>query len=330
VSTSGDVARRTTPDGRVSGEEAGNDLVVPRDLAKEARDAVVYLAYRVLGASLQVLPEAVAEAAAVAVGTLMARIGGTRRDMWVKHLRRIVGPHLSPAEVEDWVQRAFVSYARYWFDGARLPTIPDSVVLDRMTMNPGGMDRLAEGMAAGNGAILALPHIGSWEWGARFLALEGVPMTSVAEPVEPPALYEWFVSQREALGLTILPLDEDVGAPLLRVLRAGRLVGLLCDRDLVGNGIEVEFFGERTTLPAGPAMLALRTGAPLMPAAVYSGPGDGHSGVIMAPLPTERTGRLRDDVARVTQMLAESLEELIRAAPEQWHVFQPNWPSDRK
>ena len=102
----------------------------------------------------------------------------------------------------------------------------------------------------------------------------------------------------------------------------------LCDRDLHGDGVPVEFFGEETTLPAGPVTLALRTGAPLLPTAVYFQGSEGHLGVIRPPLALERQGRLRADVARGTQQLAGALEELIRAAPEQWHLMQPNWPSD--
>ncbi len=90
-------------------------------------------------------------------------------------------------------------------------------------------------MEAGNGVIMALPHIGSWEWGGAWLALQGYPMTSVAEPLKPPAMYDWFVSQREAMGLTIVPLGADASRVLLRTLRAGKLVGLLCDRDIVGQ-----------------------------------------------------------------------------------------------
>ena len=127
-----------------------------------------------------------------------------------------------------------------------------------------------------------------------------------------------------------MPLGAEAGGVLLRTLRDGGLVGLLCDRDIVGNGVEVEFFGERTTLPAGPATLALRTGAALLPAAVYGGPGRRyHTGVILPPVETVRTGRLRADVARVTQQVAHDLETLIRRAPDQWYLFQPNWPSDR-
>src|ERR1019366_5712715 len=178
---------------------------------------------------------------------------------------------------------------------------------------------LQEGMAAGKGVILALPHIGSWEYGGAFLATQDLPMTAVAERIEPPALFDYFVEQRAAMGLTIVPLDKHSGGTLLSTLRGGGLVGLLCDRDIEGSGIEVDFFGERTTMPAGPATLALRTGATLCTGAVYSGPGRDHRALVEPPLDTPRSGSLRADVARLTQEIATRLEGLIRRAPEQWH-----------
>jgi KDO2-lipid IV(A) lauroyltransferase len=107
------------------------------------------------------------------------------------------------------------------------------------------------------------------------------------------------------------------------------VVCLLADRDVAGGGVPVTFFGEKTTMPAGPATLTLRTGAPILPTAVYFAPGrDQHLGIVRPPVEIERTGRLRDDVALLTQRLAEEFELLIRKAPAQWHLFQPNWPSD--
>jgi KDO2-lipid IV(A) lauroyltransferase len=154
-------------------------------------------------------------------------------------------------------------------------------------------------------------------------------MTSVAERLEPAALFDYFVEQRAAMGLTIVPLGSKSGGAILSTLRAGGLVGLLCDRDIEGTGVEVEFFGERTTMPGGPATLALRTGARLCTGAVYSGPGRDHRALVEAPLDTTRSGSLRADVARLTQEIATRLEGLIRRAPEQWHVFQPLWLADR-
>ena len=175
---------------------------------------------------------------------------------------------------------------------------------------------------------MALPHLGVWDFGGAGFATAGYPATVVVETLEPPELFEWFVDFRRSLGLTVVPHGPEAGTAVLGALRRNELVGLVCDRDLERNGVEVEFFGERTTLPAGPATLALRTGAVVLPTAVYF-EGSGHRGIVRPPIPTERSGDgLRADVARITQRLASELEALIRRAPEQWHLLQPNWPSD--
>ncbi len=178
--------------------------------------------------------------------------------------------------------------------------------------------------------IVALPHLGGWEWGGAWMARRGTRLLAVVEDIEPPELLEWFAVQRAAMGIDVVTLGPDVSTTVARALRDNRIVCLLADRDITHDGVEVEFFGERTTLPGGPATLALRTGATLLPAAVYFRPGRKHLGVVRPPLAVEREGRLREDIARITQVLALELEALIRAAPEQWHLLQPNWPSDRE
>lgn len=298
----------------------------------DLRAQATFLAYRSLGAALQRLPEPAAAAAAAVVGEAMARRRRGPRVLRAHHLARVLAstsPTVAPDPdlVARWVRRSFRAYARYWVEGARLPAAGQAEVCRRMFIER-GYEHLQQGMAAGRGVVMVLPHVGSWEWGGAFLAADGYPMTSVAERVEPPALFEWFLAQRRAMGLTIVPMGGDSGGTVLRTLRAGGLVGLLCDRDIGGNGVKVELFGEATTLPAGPATLALRTGATLLAAAVYSGPGRSHTGVVSRPLDTTRTGPLRADVARVTQDIAHELERLIRRAPEQWHLYQPNWPTD--
>ena len=114
---------------------------------------------------------------------------------------------------------------------------------------------------------------------------------------------------------------------MARALRDGAVVVLVGDRHIGGSGVEVEFFGEVTTIPSGPAVLALRTGAALFPVAAYIRPRGCH-GVVRPPIPTKRDGRFREDVVRVTRDLVVEFEDLIRAEPEQWHLLQPNWPSD--
>lgn len=296
------------------------------------RGLATYAVYRVSGAALCTLPEPVASSIASTVGAMMARRPGGTLPVRQRHIARVlastspaVEPH--PAVVRRWAVRSYRSYARYWVEGARLPATGPAEVRRRLVLD--GYERFLQAAGSGRGVVVALPHVGSWEWGGAFLATDGHPMVSVVERVEPPRLFDWFRDQRRAMGLEIVPLGDEAGRTLLRVLRAGGVVGLVSDRDIVGNGVEVEFFGERTTLPAGPATLALRTGALLLPAVIYSGPGSDHHAIVTTPVETTRVASLRDDVARITQELAGRFEWMVRRAPEQWHLYQPNWPSDR-
>lgn len=244
-----------------------------------------------------------------------------RRVMVERHLRRTLGREPTEADVA----RVFDSYARYWMESFRLPTTSKAELEANMSYE--GIDNVERALAAGNGAIVAMPHLGGWDYGGTFLASIGYPATVVVEALDPPELFEWFTSFRASLGLTVVPHGREAGTAVLRALRNNGVVGLVCDRDIERNGVEVEFLGERTTLPAGPATLSLRTKAPILPTAVYF-EGPSHRGVIESPVEYERTGKLRDDVAGLTQELARRLEAMIRRAPDQWHVLQPNWPSD--
>jgi KDO2-lipid IV(A) lauroyltransferase len=288
----------------------------------------VYAAYRAGSALAQALPFAVGEALARGGGRIATRTMSGRRAMVARHQQRAAERPLTERELRDRVRRTFDSYARYWLEMFRLPAEVRAGNVARY-IEVDGFEHLQAAMAAGKGTILALPHLGGWEWGGAWMAGLGGDLLAVVEPVEPPELFEWFVAQRNAFGLDIVPLGPDVSTRVSRALRDNRLVCLLCDRDLTGDGVEVEFFGERTTLPAGPATLALRTGATLLTVAVYFEAGRGHRARIRPPVSVERAGRLREDIARITQSLAHEFERLIREAPEQWHLLQPNWPSDR-
>ena len=247
--------------------------------------------------------------------------------MVARHASRVRGRALSGPEERRAVDAAVQSYARYWMESLRLPAMD----LDEIDANFSidGLEHIEKARAAGTGAVLALPHVGGWEVGGAWFVRQGFPMAVVVEPVDPPELFAWFAGLRESFGFKVIPLGKSAGTQVLRALRANEVVALLSDRDIGGGGVDVEFFGERTTLPAGPATLALRAGAPVLPTAVYFA-GPGHHAVVRPPIALDRAGRLRDDVTRLTQALAHELEGLIRAAPEQWHLFQPNWPSDRQ
>lgn len=283
-----------------------------------------YLLWRALGTALEQLPVGFAVKVAELVGWGIGGRAGSVRSVAEGNLRQLVehgsDEPIDQAVLDRWVRRYVASYARYWAEGATLPGLsPGELHLGIELVE--GRDVLDEAMGHGNGAIVALPHVGSWEWGGGFLSRIGHPMLAVAEELEPPELFEWFIAKREAIGLRIAPLNRDAGKVLLGTLSDGGLVGLLCDRDITGDGIEVDLLGRRAKVPAGPATLALRTGAPLLPGVVYSGPGGDHCAHILPAIDTQRRGRLREDVARVTQDLSDAMSALIRRYPEQWHVF---------
>ncbi len=257
-----------------------------------------------------------------------------RREMVARHMRRALGPGVSSRAVDAAVDAAFSSYARYWAESLRLPGSSPAQIDAGMSWE--GIGRISRAVHDGRGAILALPHLGGWEWGGFWMVQQGFPMTVVVEALEPPELFEWFVSFRRSLGMEVVAVGPGAAMAVVRALRAGGVVCLLCDRNVgASGGVEVDFFGERTELPAGPATLAMRTGAALLPSAVYfNGPGEGHLAVVrpeIRPRPMARgagSAATRAEAARVTQVLAGELEVLIRRDPTQWHLMQPNWPSD--
>ncbi len=291
------------------------------------RPTVQVAAYRAGATLASALPAALARRMAEGIGRTAAHLPTARlhrrRAMVARHLRRVTGHDAGPD-----VDAAFASYARYWAESLRLPGL--SLAALEAGMASEGMDEIHRARDEGNGVILALPHLGGWEWAGMWLARSGVPVSVVVEALEPPEVFEWFAAFRRRLGMEVIAAGPGAGTACLRALRANRVLCLLCDR-VVGAtpAVDVELFGERTGLPAGPVTLALRTGAPLVPTAAYfADVTDGHLVVVRPRLELMRAGRLRDDVARGTQLLAGELEALVRRAPTQWHLMQPNWPSD--
>ena len=284
-------------------------------------------AFRFASTAARLVPLAVSMPVARGVGRLAGRLDGDRRRLVARNLQRVVGPELNGRQLQRSLSRVFASYADYYLQSFRLPSMTTEQIVAGFSEE--GYERIAEGRAGGNGGILAMPHLGSWEWAAHWLTLHhGVPVGCVVETLQPPELFDWYRGFRESLGMKVVGLGPSAGVETIAMLRENRALCLPSDRHVGGAGVEVEFFGEVTMLPAGPATLALRTGAVLLPVAIYDHRGGCH-GVVRPPVVAKREGRLRDDVARVTRALAGELEILIAARPEQWHLLQPNWPSDR-
>lgn len=290
---------------------------------------LTYLAFRLAGGLVGLLPEPVMRRAGEAAGRLAWTWAKPRKAMARRHMRRLLGPQAEEEEIERAARGMFAAYGRYWaetfwFRPRRAPAIRRHTRLEGTVH----LERLRD---AGRPMIVALPHVGNWEMAATAGETLHVEITAVAEALANRRVVDWFLGMRGSVGIEIVLTGQGSGVmrALLRALEARRVVALLSDRDVTGKGVEVEFFGEVTTLPAGPAVLSVKTGAPILPVASYFKKRRGHHIVIGAPIEPPGEGSRDEQVVAQTQRLAAALEVLILAHPEQWHLVQPNWPSDR-
>ncbi|WP_050790164.1 phosphatidylinositol mannoside acyltransferase [Mycobacterium parascrofulaceum] len=272
--------------------------------------------------AVRAMPEFAARSAFDAGARYAARGGGP--EQLRKNLARVIG--VPPAEVPDALMRAsLASYARYWREAFRLPSMDLPALAGELDASFRGADNLDAALRAGRGAVCALPHSGNWDMAGVWFTQTRGTFTTVAERLEPESLYRRFVRYRESLGFQVLPLSGGERPPfevLCDRLRDNGLVCLMADRDLTRTGVEVDFFGEVTRMPAGPAKLAIATGAALLPVHCWFD-GDGWGFEVFPPLDCGS-----GDVGAVTQALADRFAANIAAHPEDWHMLQPQWLAD--
>lgn len=290
-------------------------------------EALVYRLYATGWALVRRLPEPVA----YRLFRAAADVAWLRRGAAVRRLAanlRRTRPGASEAELRRLARDGMRSYLRYWCDAFRLPDWDRDRVVSSVRVE--GEHHLRDNLAAGRGVVAALAHLGNWDHAGAWATLTGAPVVTVAERLRPERLYERFVAYREELGMEILPLtggSAPVSDVLAQRLRDGRLVPLLADRDLRASGIEVDLLGERTRIPPGPALLALRTGAALHPVGIHH-----DDGVLVIRFYDEiaapASGTTREKVVAMTQAVADVLGSAIAEHPQDWHMLQPLWLSD--
>lgn len=269
---------------------------------------------------VRAMPEFVARNAFDAGARYASRNGGP--EQLRKNLARVLG--VTPDEVPGGLIRAsLASYARYWREAFRLPTMDHAVLGRDLTVDD--IELVWAALDAGRGAVLALPHSGNWDMAGVWLVQNHGTFTTVAERLQPESLYNRFIAYRESLGFEVIPHSGGERPPyelLCDRLRDNRIVCLMAERDLTRSGVQVDFFGEPTRMPAGPAKLALETGAALLPVHCWFTPG----GWGMRVYPELNTSS--GDIGVITQALAEVFARNIAAHPEDWHMLQPQWLAD--
>jgi KDO2-lipid IV(A) lauroyltransferase len=271
---------------------------------------------------IRAMPKPVARSVFHAAAIYAARGGGP--EQLRKNLSRVLG--VTPAEVPDTLMRAaLISYARYWREAFQLPVMNHAAVSRKFDDNVVGTEHLVNGLAAGRGVVLALPHSGNWDMAGVWMTQIHGRFTTVVERLKPESLYRRFVAYRESLGFEVLPLSggrQPTFDLLCQRLAENRTVCLMAERDLTRGGVPVNFFGEPARMPAGPAKLAVATGAALLPSHCWFT--DDGWGFQMHPA-LDCTG---GDISAITQTLADQFVEDIAAHPQDWHMLQPHWLAD--
>jgi len=296
------------------------------------RERLAATAYLLGWRVVRLLPERVVRGLCAGAAELLWRHHGAGVRRLEANLRRVLGQSATSAELAATTRGSLRSYLRYWAEVFRLPTLARTTVVEQTVMDDGHVLRAAA--AAGRGVVAALPHMGNWDCAGAWAVYTGMPFTTVVERLEPEALFDAFVDFRRSIGMDVVPLTggpSNTFAELLRRLRAGAMLCLVADRDLTSSGVEVDFFGQPARFPAGPAALALSTGAPLLPVTLwYPGPGEppGWRGRIHPAVRPPATGSRREKVAAMTQAVADVFAEGIAAHPTDWHMLQPVWVAD--
>ncbi|MFF5440426.1 phosphatidylinositol mannoside acyltransferase [Streptomyces achromogenes] len=273
------------------------------------------------------LPEPVA----VRLGRTLADAAWKRRGKGVRRLEanyaRVV-PGASPERLAELSRAGMRSYLRYWMESFRLPAWSAERV--KTGFEPKGLHHLTEGLDSGRGVVLALPHLANWDLAGAWVTTKlETPFTTVAERLKPESLYDRFVAYREGLGMEVLPHSGGAAfGTLARRLRDGGLVCLVADRDLSASGVEVDFFGERARMPAGPALLAQQTGALLLPVTLWYDDSPVMKGRVHAPVEVPASGTRAEKTSVMTQALADAFATGIAAHPEDWHMLQRLWLAD--
>lgn len=292
------------------------------------KEKIIVYAYKLVSGLIKAIPERLLAMLRNAMAKVAFRLSVDKRALVERNLERAHETEITKPELNQKAQQAFLSYARYWTDSAKMQSLSDRQIDYGFTVE--GFEHIEDAWSEGPGPILALPHLGGWEWAGRWLTCRpNFEVTVVVEPQQPEELFQFMISYRESFGMNVIPLGPNAGQKVIKAIKNNHVVCLLCDRDIEGNGVSVDFFGEETTIPGGPATLSIRTGAKIIPVAVYQ-KANSHHAIVKPPIDSARKGSLREDVARISQEIVRSFEELIRLEPEQWHLMSPNWPSDER
>ena len=284
------------------------------------KDSLSALAYFVGWRLVRTLPEKRAYSLFSYIGRRAVKANGGSVQKLRFNLSR-VKPELSEIELDDLVSRAFDSYLRYWCDTFRIQDWSSQRIRESVTLTNGHL--LLDPMRDNRGVVIALPHSGNWDHAGAYFCSIGIPLVTVAERLKPEALFTKFLEYRNSMGFEVLSLDSRSFVTLMKRAREKRLIALVADRDLSRSGVNVDFFGFPSRMPAGPALLAIKTGVPLVVAHVSYRPVGIHINFSEVAIPEK--GSESEKISMVVQACADLFAKGIADHPEDWHMLQRIW-----
>ncbi len=282
-----------------------------------------FRAFLTLQSVMERLPRRLAYALAIVVARIAYRFARQARRRLEFNLRRAL-PEAGSAEIADVAWRNFRNHSKAYADLMRLPRA--RVEQLRPLLHLEGVEHLEEARAHGKGVLVISAHMGSWEIAAAIWSSTIAPVSLFAEELEPPELFDWYRQTRQRLGISVLPLSRSGLHQVVQALSANEMIVTAVDRDLTGTGLEVEFFGRRTRIPSGPAALAIRRGAALLPVVVLRNPDDTYQAIGWPPIFAQPGADPKVEERRLTELLVRHLERIIREHPDQWHLPHRIWP----
>jgi KDO2-lipid IV(A) lauroyltransferase len=254
------------------------------------------------------------------IGEWMYKRNGKSVDRLRSNLGRVF-PEMSQSELDGLVRRGVLSYMRYWMDAFRSPDWSKERIISTVTVSNEHL--LMDPITNRTGVVVSLPHAGNWDHAGSYFCSRGAQLVTVVEVLKPRALFEKFLAYRQAIGMEALPLDSRAFPTLMQRARDGKLIALVADRDLSASGIDVEFFGGVARMPAGPAIIAIRTGIPLVTAFVSYTESGIHVDLreIAIPIDGDEESRIKAAV----QLCADNFAAGIKEFPHDWHMMQRIW-----
>ncbi len=283
-------------------------------------DFLVVSAYFTGWKLVRSLPEKFAYSTFEKLGVITLRRNGARMQRLRSNLQRVC-PDKDAAAMDELMSKAMSSYMRYWCDTFRSPDWSKAKIAE--TVQVTREELLTGPMRDGRGVVIALPHAGNWDHAGAYFCAMGFPLVTVAEKLKPEALFNKFLEYRQNMGMEVLSTDSRSMGTLMQRAREGALIALVSDRDLSRNGVDVNFFGHPARMPAGAALLAVRTGIPLITAFVSYTKEGIHIEFTSVEIPTE--GSDTERVSQVVQRCSDLFAAGIASAPQDWHMLQRIW-----